>query len=185
MKTAWTRMLGLGMLSCALACVVTVDGDDDGIGARGGSAGRGGTSNSGGSSASAGTGALGGSSASGAGGSPDSGVDFPPPTCEPEDGDELDECVQCFKRNCCSEWLGCDDQNCTLEWISVAECLEEQEVPGEDELGMCISEASEAADGFVQSNTQALIDCALEPVDDGGIGTRCSVECFGSDIILD
>jgi hypothetical protein len=181
MKTAWTRMLGLGMLSCALACVVTVDGDDDdGFGGRAGSAGRGGSNNSGGSSASAGT-----SPFAGSGGSMDSGVDFPAPTCDPEDGDELDECVQCFKRNCCSEWLGCDDQNCTLEWISVAECLEEQEVPGEDELGMCISEASEAADGFVQSNTQALIDCALEPVDDAGFGTRCSVECFGSDIILE
>jgi hypothetical protein len=176
-------MLALGIFSCSLACVVTVDdGDDDDIGGRGGSAARGGSSTSGGSSANGGTSTPGGSGGeSGGSGDGDSGVVFPAPTCEPEDGDELDECIQCFKRNCCSEWLECDDQSCTLEWIGVAECLEEQELPGEDELGMCISEASETGDGFVQANTQGLIDCALSPTEDG-IDTLCSSECFGSDI---
>jgi hypothetical protein len=66
----------------------------------------------------------------------------------------------------------------------VAECLVPQEFAGEEELGMCVSEASEAGDGFVQQNTQALIDCALAPANDG-VETLCSSECFGTDIFYE
>jgi hypothetical protein len=161
--------------------VVSVN-DDDGVGGTfsssggdssgGGSPGRGGEAGDGGEAGFSGSGGEGGSDAQ-----------FPAPTCDAEPLD--DECMQCFKRNCCGEWLGCDDQTCADEWMDVAECLEPQMFPGEDELGICISEASEANDAFVQSNTQALIDCALTPADDAGIDTLCSSECFGSDIFYE
>jgi hypothetical protein len=164
MMTAWTRTLAFGLLVGPLGCVVSVNDDDD--------AGMGGSFG--------GTGGFSGTGGSSAGGE----AQFPAPTCDPEPEDEGDECVQCFKQYCCSEWLSCDDQSCTNEWISVAECLVPQEFAGEDELGMCISEASEANDGLVQQNTQALIDCALAP-DDAGIETLCSSECFGNDIFYE
>jgi hypothetical protein len=180
--TAWTRTVWLGMLVCPLGCVVSVnDGDDDD--AFGGSVGVSGRGGSGASSGSAGRGGSGGVGDSG--GSGGSEAQFPAPTCDDEPLDEGDVCVQCFKRNCCTEWLGCDDQSCTDEWTSVAVCLDPLDVPGEDELGMCISEASEAEDGFVQANTQALIDCALTLADDAGLDTLCSSECFGSDIFYE
>jgi hypothetical protein len=177
MMTAWTRTLALGVLVCPLACVVSVN--DDGAGGSFSSSGSSGSSSSG----SAGDGGFGGSG--GSSGSGGSGAEFPAPTCDAEPVDDNDLCVQCFKRNCCTEWLNCDDQSCTNEWLSVSECLEPRDFAGEDELGMCISEASEANDGFVQTNTQALIDCALTPADDAGLDTLCSSECFGSDIFYE
>jgi hypothetical protein len=158
MMTVWTRTLALGVLVWPFACVVSVK-DDDGTGVS--------------------------FSSSGSSGSGGSDAEFPAPTCDPEPVDDGDECVQCFKRNCCSEWLDCDDQSCTNEWIGVSECLEPQEFAGQEELGVCITEASETGDGFVQPNTQALIDCALTPADDAGIETLCSSECFGTDIFFE
>jgi hypothetical protein len=179
--TAWTWTVALGVLVGPLGCVVSVgDGDDDGFGGSVGVSGRGGSSAGGGAAGRSGSGGSGGSSGSGG-----SDIEFPAPTCEAEPLDEGDECIQCFKRNCCTEWLDCDDQSCTDEWTSVAVCLEPREFAGEDELGMCISEASEAEDGFVQANTQALIECALTLADDAGLDTLCSSECFGSDIFYE
>jgi hypothetical protein len=176
MTTAWTKTLALGLLVWPLGCVVSVDDDpNDGFGGNGGVSGRGGDSGS------SGTGGSAGDSAGGTGGD----TAFPAPTCDAEPQDENDECVQCFKQNCCTEWVECDDQTCTDEWIDVAECTVMTEFATSEDLGMCISESSASADGFVQPNTQALIDCALSPADDSGIDTLCSSECFGTDIFVE
>jgi hypothetical protein len=173
--------MALGLLVWPLGCVLSVDDgdDDDGFGGDGGSfsaSGSGGDSGSGGAP----TAGTGGTSIAGAGGS----EPILAQTCEPEDGDELDECVQCLKQNCCIEWLECDDDDCINELFNVSECVQEFEFAGQEELGMCISDNSTANDGLAQPNTQALFDCALTDVDDG-IETRCSSECFGSDIFLE
>jgi hypothetical protein len=181
MMTAWTRTLALGLLVGPLGCVVHVkDGDEDGFGGSYTEPGYGGDSGSAGTVGSSGAGGS-----SGFGGSGGSDSQLTAPTCDPEPIDDGDECVQCLKSKCCNEWLDCDDQSCTNEWVSVAECLVPQEFAGEDEYGMCISQASEANDGFVQTNTQALLDCAISPSDEAGTDTLCSSECFGSDIFLD
>ena len=123
---AWTRTLALGLLFGSLgvgaqACVVSVDDDpDDNFGGDGGTAGvsgsggsgNGGRSGSGGST-SGGTGGSAGDATGGTGGSDT----FPAPTCEPEDGDDTNECTQCLKQNCCTPWLGCDDETCATEVV--------------------------------------------------------------------
>ncbi len=188
MTTAWTRMMALGLLVWPLGCILRVnDGDDDdGFGGDGGSfnaSGSGGDSGTGGTSGSGGTAGTGGSETGGFGGT---GGAEPvlPQTCEPEEGDELDECVQCLKQNCCTDWLECDDADCINELFDVSECVQTYEFASQDELGMCISDNSAAGDGLAQANTQALFDCALTTADDG-IETLCSSECFGSDIFLE
>jgi hypothetical protein len=174
MTMPWTKMMALGLLLWPLGCVVHVDDDPDGFG---GSAGDDGFSGSGGDGGTfAGSGGDGGSSGDTS--------ELPGPTCEPEDGDETDECVQCFKRNCCEEWVACADESCTLEWTDVAECVVADEFADAEVLGMCISDSSASGDGFVQPNTQALIDCATTPTDDG-LDTLCSSECFGTDIFYE
>ena len=67
----------------------------------------------------------------------------------------------------------------------MSECVQAIEFATSDDLGMCISMSSTADDGLVQENTQALIDCAIEPADDAGVELRCSTACFGSDIFPD
>lgn len=180
MTTAWTRTMALGLLVWPLGCVLSVDDDgDDGFAGDGGSfsaSGSGGSSGSGGAS----TAGTGGTSTGGTGGS----APVLSQTCDQEEGDELDECVQCLKQNCCTEWLECDDDNCINELFDVSECVQAYEFASQDELGMCISDNSAADDGFAQPNTQALFDCALTTVDDD-TETLCSSECFGSDIFLE
>jgi hypothetical protein len=181
MTMAWTRTLALGLLFGSLgvgaqACVVSVDDDpDDNFGGDGGTAG---VSGSGGSG-NGGRSGSGGSTSAGTGGS--AGDAFPAPTCEPEDGD--DECAQCLKQNCCTPWLGCDDESCATELVDVSECVQAIEFATTEDLGMCISMSSSADDGFVQENTQAVIDCAITPAGDAGVETLCSFECFGTDIL--
>jgi hypothetical protein len=176
MTMAWTKVMALGLLLWPLGCVVHVDDDPDGFGGSGGDygySGSGGDGTYGGSGGDAGYGGEGGDTS-----------ELPAPTCEPEDGDQMDECVQCFKRNCCTEWVACADETCTREWTDVAECVESNEAADADVLGMCITESSAAGDDFVQSNTQALLDCATTPTDDDA-DTLCSSECFGTDIYFD
>jgi hypothetical protein len=182
MTRAWTRTIALGLLLWPLGCIITVDDDpnddpDDGFAGNGGSAGRGGSAGSAGSAGAAGSSSEGGSA--GSGGAP---IDV---TCEPEAGDEADECVQCLKRSCCEEWLACNDETCAFELVGVRECVASEEFPDAETLGTCISDNSDAGDGFVQMNTQALIDCSTTPAGDAGIETLCSSECFGSDIFFE
>lgn len=180
MTIAWTRTIALGLLLWPLGCIITVDDDpnDD----PGGFAGDGGSSGSGGSagytSGSGGDTEDGGSSGSG-GSAP---IDA---TCEPEVGDDADECVQCLKRSCCDAWLECNDETCVDELTSVRECVASEEFPDAETLGECISVSSYAMDGFVQPNTQELITCSTTPAGDAGLETLCSSECFGSDIYLE
>jgi hypothetical protein len=179
MTMAWTKVMALGLLLWPLGCVVHVDDDPDGFG---GSSGDYGYSGSAGDGSYGGSGGYGGDAGNG-GDAGDTG-ELPAPTCEPEDGDQMDECVQCFKRNCCTEWVACADETCTREWTDVAECVESNEAADADLLGMCITDSSAAGDGFVQPNTQDLIACATTLTEDGS-DTLCSSECFGTDIYLD
>lgn len=177
MTMAWTRTIALGLLLWPLGCIITVDDDpngDDGFGGDGGTGGRAGASGSGGSS-----GSSEGGTAGTAGAAP---IDV---TCEPEVGDDADECVQCLKRSCCEAWLTCDDETCVDELVGVRECVASEEFPDAEILGACISDNSAADDGFVQANTQALIECSTTPAGDAGLETLCSSECFGSDIYLE
>ena len=87
-----------------------------------------------------------------------------------------------LKQNCCDAWLDCDDENCATELVDVSECVQAISFATTDDLGMCISTSSAAGDDFVQENTQALINCAIEPTGDAGLDTLCSSECFGTDI---
>ncbi len=191
MTMAWTRTLALGLLFGSIglgasACVVSVDDDpDDNFGGDGGTAG---VSGSGGSG-NGGRSGSGGSTAAGTGGSAGGGTGgsdtFPAPTCDEEPGDDTDECARCLKQNCCTPWLGCDDENCATELVDVSECVQAIDFATTEDLGMCISMSSTADDGFVQENTQDVIDCAITPAGDAGVETLCSVECFGSDIFAE
>jgi hypothetical protein len=188
MTMAWTRALARGLLFGSIglgaqACVVSVDDDpDDNFGGTSGEAGSagsgsGGRSGSGGST-SAGSGGSAGDATGGTGGS----GSFPAPTCDEEAGDDMDECARCLKQNCCDAWLGCDDETCSVELEDVSACVQELDFATTEDLGMCISMSSAADDGFVQENTQTLIDCAIAPGGDAGIETLCSTACFGSEI---
>jgi hypothetical protein len=183
MTIAWTRTIGLGLLLWQAGCIISVDDNpnDDGYAGDGGSfngsSGSGGRSGSGGSAGSSGS--SGEAGAAGTGGSAPLDV-----TCEAEVGDDADPCVQCMKRSCCEAWLACDDQSCADEWVGVRECVASEEFADSETLGMCISASSEAMDGFVQSNTQSLIDCATAPAGDAGLETQCSLDCFGTDIFF-
>lgn len=186
MTTAWTRGIAIGLLMWPIGCEVSVNDDFDEVG---GNAGR---TSFGGSSGNAGQGGTGGTIA-GSGGTAGLATNggtggvllVPAPTCAPEDVDQNDPCAQCLKQNCCSEWLECNDRTCFEEWNDVAECVIDSDSPGEDEYGMCLSESSEAGDGFVQANTQSLLNCATELADDAGLETRCSSECLGTDIFFE
>jgi hypothetical protein len=193
---AWTRTLALGLLFGSIglgasACVVSVDDDpNDNVGGDGGTAGVSGSagSNNGGSG-NGGRSGSGGSTSAGTGGSAGDGAGgtdtFPAPTCDQEEGDEMDECAQCLKQNCCTQWLDCDDENCATELDDVSECVQAIDFANTDDLGMCISMSSTEDNGLVQQNTQALIECAIEYADDAGVELRCSTACFGSDIVAE
>jgi len=181
MTIAWNKTIALGLLLWPVGCIISVDDDPDG-----GFAGSGGTydgsSGSGGRSGSGGTSGSGGGETAGTGGT--GGSELIDVTCDAEAGDEADECVACLKQACCEAWLGCADQSCADEFLGVRECVASEEFPDSDTLGECISDNSAAMDDFVQSNTQALIDCSTTPSGDGGLETRCSSECFGTDIFF-
>src|SRR5262245_29752302 len=151
MTTAWIRtMVALGLLGGSAACVVSVDDDpDDGFGGTGGTlggSGSGGRAGSGGSGGSTNGGS--GGSAGDANGGTGGGASFPAPTCDPEPGDDTDECARCLKQNCCDAWLDCDDQNCATELLDVSECVQAISFATTDDLGMCISTSSAAGDDF-------------------------------------
>jgi hypothetical protein len=183
MTTAWTKMIALGLFAVVpFACTVDVSGrqpTDDGLGRNDGSyAGTGSTPIGQAGNDTGGSTEIGGAAGTDA---------FPEPTCAAETGDAEDACVQCLKTQCCAEWQACDDQTCFDEWNEVAQCVSEQDFPDSDQYGMCLSQSSASMD-FVQSNTQALLDCLNEPLpaSDGGFGdaTRCGQDCFGTDIIF-
>ena len=181
MTIAWTRTIALGLLLWPLGCIISVDDNhdpDDGFAGDGGTS-SGGSSGRGGSSAEAGS--AGDSAEAGSGGSGGSEIAV---TCEPEAGDDADECVRCLKQSCCDAWLGCNDESCADEFLGVRECVASEELADSDTLGMCISESSAEMDGLVQVNTQDLIDCAITPAGDAGVETLCSSECFGTDILF-
>jgi hypothetical protein len=183
-----------------VACEVSVgDGPIDpnqgqagttGLAGAGGSAGNAGSSANGGSAGTAGTAGAAGTGGTSNGtdaGSSDSGL-LPAPTCSAESSDAQDDCVRCLKQQCCITWQGCNDRNCQTEREDLAECVSLLEVQDSEGYGECVSTSSASMDGFLQTNTEALMDCVNQVVaaGDGGIETtRCGTACFGGDIFFD
>jgi hypothetical protein len=186
MTTAWTRGIAVALLAWPLGCEVTVTDDLEGVGgvaASSPTAGRGGSAGTAGSGGRGGSGGVSGSSGSGGqGGS----AAFPTPTCTAEPEDVGDECVQCLKRSCCTQWLACDDQTCADEWQDTSACVLGYNFPGPEEYGMCVSESA-SEDMLPQPNTNDLLTCinVVVPSDGGLDTTQCGVECFGIDILFD
>ncbi len=185
--TTWTRRVALGLVLVAAGGCEVSTGDgfpDSGLGGSSGSAG------SGGSAGSAGSAGDGGSSGAdvvdAGGGNGGSGNEFPAPTCEPEETDDLDECIACIKTECCTEWEACDDQSCYDEFQSVSSCMLDLEDPIEDDLFECSQLSAEAEDMTLQGNTNDLVLCVRENVqNDAGIDSgRCTLPCFGVDLLF-
>ena len=197
MTRAWTGTVLVGLcVMWPLACEVSVNNgrtpiDPEETIGNGGSGGSGGSSGTGGSSGSAGSAGQGGSagdtlSGAGAGGSAGSG-EVLTPTCSAETGD--DACLECIKQKCCTEWQGCNDESCQTELVDVVDCASDPEIVDSETYGDCVSASSAAADGFLQVNTQALMECVNEVVPaegDAGIeSARCQEACFGHEIFFD
>ena len=196
---AWTRRILGSTLALAVGCQLSVgDAPIDpiegqagtaGLAGAGGSAGSAGTAAEGGSAGSAGNaGAVGtgGTSNTADAGSVDSGL-LPTPTCSEESSDGQDDCIRCLKQQCCTAWQGCNDRNCQSEREDLAECVSLLEVQESDGYGECVSTSSASMDGFLQPNTETLMDCVnqLLPPDAGIESTRCGTACFGGDIFFD
>jgi len=199
MTRAWTGTVLVGLcMMWPLACEVSVNnGPIDPIGETGGtggtssgSSGTGGSSGSSGSSGSAGSAGQGGNAgdSGGTGGSAGTGEVFTT-TCDAEAGDEQDPCLVCIKQQCCTEWEACTDEGCQTERLDVVDCASDPEVIDSESYGDCISMSSAAADGLLQVNTQALMECVNEVVPaegDAGVDTtRCQEACFGHEIFFD
>ena len=193
MTRAWTGTVLVGLcVMWPLACEVSVNNDPDPIdetGGTGGTAGTGGSGGTGGSSGSAGNAGQGGSAGenlAGSGGSAGSG-EVLTPTCSEQVGD--DACMECIKQQCCNEWQGCNDENCQTELVDLVDCASNPDVVDSETYGDCISMSSAADDGFLQVNTQALMECVNEvPPAEGDAGipsARCQEACFGHEIFLD
>jgi hypothetical protein len=190
--TTWTRRVALGLvLIAAGGCEVSTGGDfpDSGAGADGGTTGSGARGGSGGSSGSSGSGGNGGS----AGNQTDSGVggtggsDFEGPTCNEEEADAIDACLECVKQECCTEWLGCDDEGCYNEWIGVTTCMQDLDEPGQSEYEECVSTSAESQDEMIiQSNTIDLFACITQEVEnDAGVPSmRCGLPCLGVEVLF-
>jgi len=171
-----------------LACEVSVNNEpydpiDETGGTGGTSAGTGGSS---GSAGSAGQGGSAGEGLAGSGGSAGSG-EVLSPTCSAEAGD--DACLECVKQQCCTEWQGCNDESCQTEFVDVVDCASDPEVLDSETYGECVSANSDAGDGLLQVNTQALMECVNEvvpPEGDAGIeSARCQEACFGHEIFFE
>lgn len=194
MTRAWTGTVLVGLcVAWALGCEVSVnDGPLDPIDETGGTGGTSaGSSGTGGSSGSAGSAGQGGSagdsmSMAGNGGSAGSG-EVIAPVCTAETGD--DACLTCVKQKCCVEWQGCDDESCQTERVDVVDCASDPDVIDSETYGECVSLSSAAADGFLQVNTQELMDCVNEvPAEEGDAGiptARCQEACFGHEIFFE
>jgi hypothetical protein len=189
--TTWTRRVAVGLVLVAAGGCEVSTGDgfpDSGLGGDAGSSGSGGSAGSAGSAGSSGAAGDGGSSGSeivdaGGGGT---GGELPAPTCEPEDADDMDECIACIKAECCTEWEACDDQTCFDEFDSVSSCMLDIDDATEDDLFACSQMSAEADDMILQSNTNDLVLCVRENVqDDAGVDTgRCSLPCFGVEVVF-
>lgn len=180
---SWARCAALLGLSTQLAvgCIITTGDDEfDGRGARGGTGGSGARAGRGGAD-------VGGSDSGGSAGTDSNGDGGYVATCEPEDGDELDPCLECVKRECCTEWLDCGgDDVCYEEWFGVSACMLELEQPGENEYAECASASALSTDMLVQENTNALLLCIREEVEseDGVPILRCGLECYGVEFLF-
>lgn len=189
--TTWTKRVALGLVLVAAGGCEVSTGDgfpDSGLGGDAGSSGSAGSAGSGGNAGSGGAAGDGGSGGSevidaGSGGS---GGELPAPTCEPEETDDLDECVACIKAQCCTEWEACDDQTCYDELQDVSSCMLDLEDPTEDDFFECSQLSAEAEDMTLQGNTNDLVLCVRENVQsDAGVDTgRCTLPCFGVEVLF-
>lgn len=193
--TTWTKRVALGLVLVAAGGCEVSTGDgfpDSGLGGSSGSAGDGGSAGSGGSGGAAGDGGDAGDGGSGGteivdAGSGGSGSEFPAPTCEPEDGDDMDECVACIKAECCTEWEACDDQTCFDELQDVSSCMLDIQDPVEDDLFACSEVSARSETMILQGNTNDLVLCVRENLqNDAGVESgRCSLPCFGVEVVAE
>ena len=197
MTRAWTGTVLVGLcVAWALGCEVSVnDGRLDPIDETGGTGGTSaGSSGTGGSSGSAGSAGQGGSAGdgnagtAGTGGSAGTGEVFTT-TCDAEAGDAQDPCLVCIKQQCCTEWEACTDEGCQTERLDVVDCASDPDIIDSETYGDCVSMSSAAGDGFLQVNTNSLMECVNEVVPaegDAGVDTaRCQEACFGHEIFLE
>jgi hypothetical protein len=184
-------------LAGVFACTVSVNDDsaiddiDDGAaggtnvsgsgGASGSSAGSGGSSGS-----TAGQGGAAGSMSMVENGGSAGSSSIPAPVCTQESGD--DACLTCIKQQCCTQWQACNDVGCQTEREDTLTCvsmLDMSSVDG-DSLLDCLGASSYDNSDLPQDNTNTLFTCIAEesPDLDAGGGTRCGVQCFGTDIFI-
>jgi hypothetical protein len=185
-------------LAGVVACTVSVNDDsaidDIGDGASGGTS----VSGSGGSSGSS-AGSSSGGSAAGQGGAAGSmsmvenggsagSSSIPTPVCTTEAGDAQDPCLTCIKQQCCTQWQGCNDVGCQTEREDTLTCVSMLDMSSvdADTFGDCLTASTYDGSDFAQANTNALFDCINEESTDpdAGGGTRCGVQCFGTDIFF-
>ena len=200
MARAWTNGVFAGcFLAGVFACTVSVNDDsaiddiDDGasggtsVSGSGGSSGSSAGSSSGGSSGSAaGQGGSAGSMTMVENGGSAGSTSIPTPVCTAETGD--DACLTCIKQQCCTTWQACNDVGCQTEREDTLICvsmIDMSTVDG-DALLDCLGSSSADNSGIAQENTNALFSCITEtsPDPDAGGGTRCGVQCFGTDIFI-
>ncbi|MET0413404.1 MAG: hypothetical protein ABW217_19000 [Polyangiaceae bacterium] len=178
--------VGLVLVAAGGCEVSTGDGfPDSGLGGDAGSSGSAGSAGDGGSAGSGGDSGSSGSENVDAGGG-GTGGELPAPTCEPEDADDMDECIACIKAECCTEWEACEDQTCFDEFESVSSCMLDIDDATEDDLFECSSMYAESDDMTLQSNTNDLVLCVREEVQsDAGVPSgRCSLPCFGVEVVF-
>jgi hypothetical protein len=189
--TSWKIRLGWVLAALVVAGGCEVSTDDDTAFDQGGRGGTTTTANGGTGTAGSsigGTAGLGGTGSSNGGSSGSSMTDagsFPTPTCNAENGD--DECLQCLKAQCCDEWRACDDQDCSDEFGGIRECLESIDFPESEDYIACSMENAADVDGMiVQENTNDLLLCIMESVNDADSGiasARCGEVCFGLPVL--
>jgi hypothetical protein len=182
------------------------DGNTGNTGNKSGSGGKGGSS-TGGKGGSGGSATAGTTSMAGAGGDGDDyepGLCFsddPVPTevpsCDPKagDGNVATDCLACLKARCCDAWQTCYGQNPASacgwgakfedngQFDCIVACFEENNdgVAEEDDIladcdGMCLNQC--VNEDFTNTETQALVACALNGADDEVEGDDCHDQCF-------
>jgi hypothetical protein len=200
MARAWTNGVLVGcFLAGVVACTVSVNDDsaiddiDDGAsggtsvsGSGGSSSSSAGSSSGGNSGSAAGQGGAAGSMSMVENGGSGGSNSIPTPVCTAETGD--DACLTCIKQQCCTQWQACDDVGCQTEREDTLTCVSmlDKSTVDEESFGDCLSASSYDMSDLPQDNTIDVFDCINQEstAPDAGGGTRCGVQCFGTDIFF-
>ena len=199
MARAWTNGVLAGcFLAGVFACTVSVNDDsaiddiDDGasggtsVSGSGGSSSSAGSSSGGSSGSAAGQGGAAGSMSMVENGGSGGSSSIPTPVCTAQSGD--DACLTCIKQQCCTQWQACDDVACQTEREDTLTCVSMLDMADvdSDTFGECLSGSSYDMSDLPQDNTVGVFDCINQETTDpdAGGGTRCGVQCFGTDIFF-